>query len=115
MSDSVKKEVTVESPEIQQLLDEVLNRSETIKKRNELSEESFRDWLCRTIEIIAEKMGYIISNLKEIPLDIGYSFGKGFKAGIENQDKIATGTKIERNNKTLRIIKGKLQCTFQCH
>ena len=43
MSDSVKKEVTVESPEIQQLLDEVLNRSETIKKRNELSEESFRD------------------------------------------------------------------------
>lgn len=37
----------------------------------------------RTIEIIAEKMGYIISNLKEIPLDIGYSFGKGFKAGIE--------------------------------
>ena len=53
MSDSVKKEVTVESPEIQQLLDEVLNRSETIKKRNELSEESFRDWLCRTIEIIA--------------------------------------------------------------
>ena len=68
MSDSVKKEVTVESPEIQQLLDEVLNRSETIKKRNELSEESFRDWLCRTIEIIAEKMGYIISNLKEIPL-----------------------------------------------
>lgn len=83
MSDSVKKEVTVESPEIQQLLNEVLNRSETIKKRNELSEESFRDWLCRTIEIIAEKMGYIISNLKEIPLDIGYSFGKGFKAGIE--------------------------------
>ena len=56
MSDSVKKEVTVESPEIQQLLDEVLNRSETIKKRNELSEESFRDWLCRTIEIIAEKI-----------------------------------------------------------
>lgn len=41
MSDSVKKEVTVESPEIQQLLDEVLNRSETIKSEMNLAKSHF--------------------------------------------------------------------------
>ncbi|MDO4334179.1 MAG: hypothetical protein Q4C58_16055 [Eubacteriales bacterium] len=82
-----KRAVTLESPEIQDLLSEVMSRSETIKKREELSVESFRDWFCEIIEIIASKMGYVIQNLKEIPLDFAYSFGKGFSAGMENAKK----------------------------
>lgn len=82
-----KKEVTIETPEIQDLISEVMSRTEIIRKREELSAESFRDWLCEIIEIIAGKMGYVIQNLKEIPLDFAYSFGKGFSAGMENAKK----------------------------
>lgn len=78
-----KRPITFDDPEFKSLMSEVMNQSEAIKKREALSEESFRDWLCEVIAVLAEKLGYVIQNLKEIPLDMAYSFNKGFQAGRE--------------------------------
>ena len=78
-----KKELSADSPLFKDLVCEIMKQKETIQKREELSEQSFRVWLCKAIEIIAGKMGYVIQNLKEIMLDFAYSFEKGFAAGRE--------------------------------
>lgn len=78
-----KHPITIEDPEFKILFCEVINQSEAIRKRETLSEESFRAWLFDVIATIADKLGYVIQNLKEIPLDMAYSFNKGFQAGRE--------------------------------
>lgn len=79
-----KKEVTFDSPEMQDLLTAVLERSETIQKRDEMTKASFRDWLCQIIVAIADQMGYYIRNLViDIPLDMIYGFKKGFSNGLK--------------------------------
>ena len=80
---SDKKEITVDSPEFQSLLDEVMSRTETLKQREQLSEESFRTWVCGVIKMVADRMGYVILNLIEIPLDLCYSFKEGFLEGAK--------------------------------
>ena len=115
MSDSVKKEVTVESPEIQQLLDEVLNRSETIKSEMNLAKSHFVIGCVGPQRLLLRRWDILLATLKKYRQISVIALEKDSKRVSKNQDKIATGTKIERNNKTLRIIKGKLQCTFQCH
>lgn len=78
-----KQPITFESPEFKSLLSEVMNQSEAIQMRETLSEESFRDWLCEVIACLADKLGYFVQNLKEIPMDMAYSFKKGFQSGRE--------------------------------
>lgn len=81
---SDRPELTFQSPEIQNLLADIMEQSNAIKKREELSADSFRLWLCETITAIAQRLGYTVRNLLiDIPADIAYSFGKGFKAGVE--------------------------------
>lgn len=83
-TDVEKQEITMNSPEMQNLITAMLERSETIKKRNEMTRESFHKWFCQIIVIIADKMGYYIKNVViEIPLDLIYSFGKGFSNGMQ--------------------------------
>ena len=77
------REITIQSPEFQALYEEISARADTIRKREELSEISFRDWLCTAIEELASQLGYHIQNIYEFTLDMGYSFQKGFKAGRE--------------------------------
>ena len=79
----MEKEITIESPEFKSLYEEVSARAEAIRKREELSDKSFRDWLCKAIEELASKLGYHIQNIYEFTLDRGYSFQKGFKTGRE--------------------------------
>lgn len=78
-----KRSITFESPEFQSLLSEVMKQKEAATKIEELTEESFRDWLCDIIAILADRLGYVIQNLKEIPMDMVYSFNKGFQKGRE--------------------------------
>lgn len=80
---NTKQSITFDSPEFQDLLSEVMNQKTAIIKRDELSEASFRVWLCDVISALADKLGYVIQNLKEIPMDMVYSFNKGFQAGRE--------------------------------
>lgn len=77
------KEITIQSPEFQALYEEISTRAEAIRKRDELSDTSFREWLCKAIEELASKLGYHIQNIYEFTLDMGYSFQKGFEAGKE--------------------------------
>lgn len=80
---SDKRPITFEDPEFKSLMSEIMKQSEAIQKRDTLSEDSFRDWLCEVIVVLADKLGFIIQNLKEIPMDMAYSFNKGFQAGRE--------------------------------
>lgn len=80
---TAKRTVDVDSPEIQNLMKEILSQSEAIKKREELTEKSFWFWFCEVLEKVASQMGMIIQNLYEIPADLGYSFQKGFAKGRE--------------------------------
>ncbi len=77
----MSKDITIESPEFKALYDEVAQRAEAIRKREELSDKSFRDWLCDAIEALADLLGYHIQNLYEFVLDMGDAFATGYKAG----------------------------------
>ena len=83
------KEITIHSPEFQAIYEEISERAEAIRKRDELSDASFRDWLCKAIEELASKLGYHIQNIYEFTLDMGYSFQKGFEVGRERARKKA--------------------------
>lgn len=77
----MSKDITIESPEFKALYDEVAQRAEAIRKREELSDNSFRDWICDAIRILAEQLGYHIQNLYEFTLDMADAFATGFEAG----------------------------------
>lgn len=94
----IRQPINFESPEFQDLLSEVMNQKEAINKRKELSEVSFRDWLCDVIAILADKLGYIIQNLKEIPMDMAYSFSSGFQAGRERAHQNSYRNREKKTN-----------------
>lgn len=75
--------ITIDSPEFQAMYEEISQLAETKRRRELMSETSFRDWICLAIEELAKKLGYSIQNLCEFTLDMGYSFKKGFNAGRE--------------------------------
>ena len=77
------REITVESPEFKRMLNEVLDSAAAERRREELSEKSFRIWVCEVVERIAERLGFYITGLSEFIVDLGYSLKKGFQAGRE--------------------------------
>lgn len=79
--------ITIDSPEFQQMYKEVSELAEAKRKREELSDTAFRDWMCAVIEELGRLLGYHILNLYEFTLDMGYSFKKGFAAGREEARK----------------------------
>ena len=79
----MKNNITIQSPEFQQMLNEVSELAEAKRQRELLSDTAFRDWICMAIEEFARMLGFHIQNLYEFTLDMGYSFKKGFDAGRE--------------------------------
>lgn len=73
--------ITIDSPEFKKMYEEVSELAEAKRKRQELSDTAFRDWICIAIEELARQLGYHIQNLVEFTLDMGYSFKKGFAEG----------------------------------
>lgn len=96
--DSEKRQITFDDPEFKKLFSEVMEQADVINRRNAMSEESFRDWLCEFIELFAAKLGYVIQNVKEITLDMAYSFNKGFNAGREQAIKNSYRYRDQHNN-----------------
>lgn len=47
------KDITIESPEFQEMYEEISALAETKRKREMLSEDSFRTWLCSAIQLLA--------------------------------------------------------------
>lgn len=81
------KEVTLDSDIAQDIITELSHRAETLKKREELSQESFHDWFCETLKIIANGLGFAIANIAEITMDFAYSFKEGFREGVNKAKK----------------------------
>ncbi len=81
------KDITIESPEFQEMYEEISALAETKRKREMLSEDSFRTWLCSAIQLLAAQLGYCIQNLYEFTMDMSYSFKKGFEAGRDKARK----------------------------
>ncbi|MGI6462812.1 MAG: hypothetical protein ACOX04_04210 [Candidatus Scatomorpha sp.] len=79
--------ITIDSSEFKKMYKEVSALAEAKRKREELSDTAFRDWICVAIEELANLLGYHIQNLYEFTLDMGYSFKKGFGAGREEARK----------------------------
>lgn len=77
------KDITIDSPEFRSMYEEISALAETKRQREQLSDSSFREWLCLAIETLASQLGYHIQNLYEFTLDMGYSFRKGFSLGRE--------------------------------
>lgn len=89
----MNKEITIESTEFQEMYLEISEMALAKKKREEMTDDSFRKWICRAIEIFADKLGYHIQNLYEFTLDMADSFVRGFKSGRER----ARQNSIRRN------------------
>lgn len=79
----MNKNITIQSPEFEQMYKEVSELAEAKHQREILSDTAFRDWICLAIEEFAQIMGYHIQNLYEFTLDMGYCFKKGFDEGRE--------------------------------
>lgn len=79
----MNKVITPQDPEIKEVLDELIARSDAIAEAKKLGQASFREWLCLQIKEIGDALGYIIQGLAVFVEDIGYSFHKGFKEGRE--------------------------------
>ena len=77
------KNITIESPEFQELYEEISGLAETKRQRGKLSDASFREWICTAIQMLASQLGYRIQNIYEFTLDMGYSFKKGIAEGRE--------------------------------
>ena len=77
------KDITIESPEFRVLYDELSELAETKRQREVLNDTSFREWVCKSIQILASKLGYHIQNICEFTLDMGYCFRAGFTSGRE--------------------------------
>lgn len=77
----MSKVITPYDPEMEDILAELYNRTDAIKAREKLSQDSFKTWVMVQIQDIASKLGYIIEGLSEFIKDLGYSFNKGFQEG----------------------------------
>ncbi len=79
----MNKEISIESAEFKEMYLEISELALAKKKREELTKDSFRIWICQAIETFAAQLGYHIQNLYEFTLDMADSFLKGFKSGRE--------------------------------
>lgn len=77
----VNKTITTADPEFEEVLRELALNREAIRRRRELSEASFRQWLYEQINDIAHKLGYAIQDIAEFVKDMAYSFKQGYAAG----------------------------------
>lgn len=95
----MEKDITIDSPEFRSMYEEISALAETKRQREQLSDASFREWICLAIEALAAQLGYHIQNLYEFTLDMGYSFKKGFASGRER----AKEKSIRNRNKGVRL------------
>ncbi len=77
------KTITTSDPEFTDILRELSVQGDAIRKRRELSEDSFRLWLYSAINEIADRLGYVLQNAVEFVRDMADGFQKGIAEGRE--------------------------------
>lgn len=75
--------ITTLDPEFAEILRELDAQGDAVRKRRELSEESYRLWLYSALKEIATGLGYVIQNMAEFFRDMGDGFRTGFAEGRE--------------------------------
>lgn len=82
-------EISAADPEVQEMLNDILEHNLAKKKRKELSEESFKEWVYNTVRTIFANLGYILQSFEEFWRDVGTNIQEGWQMGREHARKEA--------------------------
>lgn len=82
-------EIRATDPEVQEMLNDILEHDLARKKREELSEESFREWVYNALRTIFANLGYTLQSFEEFWKDVGMSIREGWQDGREYARKEA--------------------------
>lgn len=66
-----------------------------VKKRQQLSELSFKIWLIDIATRVANRLGYHIQNIAVLIIEMNSSIKKGFNAGRDEAKKEAFNTSVK--------------------
>lgn len=82
-------EISAENPEVREMLNDILEHELAKKKREELSDESFKEWVYNALRTLVAKLGYTLQNFEEFWKDIGTSIKEGWLDGRDQARKEA--------------------------
>lgn len=79
--------ISATSEEVQDVINDILERDITVQRRRELSDESFKEWLYNTVRTIFAKLGYQLQSFEDFWVDIGINIVTGWNEGREQARK----------------------------
>lgn len=82
-------EISAADPEVQDMLNDLLEHELAKKKRNELSDESFKEWVYNAVRTLLANLGYTLQSFEEFWIDIGISIKEGWQDGRNQARKEA--------------------------
>lgn len=82
-------EISAENPEVQEMLNDILEHDLAKRKREELSDDSFKEWVYNAIRTLVAKLGYTLQNFEEFWKDIGTGIKEGWQDGRNQARKEA--------------------------
>ena len=95
--EEIENEITKE--ELQMVLDALLEREIAQRKREELSEQSFKEWVYNFLYDVFARMGYAIVSFEEFWTDVSLSIKSGWEEGVEIARKEAELKRKKRERK----------------
>ena len=72
---------TIEDPEVQDMIQDIMEHDTARKKRQEMTESSFKEFLYNALRMMSAKLGYKLQNFAEFWKDVGISIVDGFRDG----------------------------------
>lgn len=82
-------EISAEDPEVQEMLNDILEHDLAKRKREELSDDSFKEWVYNAIRTLVAKLGYTLQNFEEFWKEIGTGIKEGWQDGRNQARKEA--------------------------
>ncbi len=67
--------------EVRDALNDLLEHDMAKQRRQELSEQSFREWVYSTLRALFANLGYQLQSFEEFWQDIGINISEGWKEG----------------------------------
>lgn len=74
-------EISATDPEVQEMLNDILEHELAKKKREELSENSFKEWVYNALRSIFASLGYKLQSFEEFWKDVRISIQEGWQDG----------------------------------
>lgn len=82
-------EISAEDPEVQEMLNDILAHDLAKRKREELSDESFKEWVYNAIRTLFAKLGYTLHSFEDFWKEIGTGIKEGWQDGRNQARKEA--------------------------